>query len=453
MLEGLKRVHFVGIGGIGMSGIAEVLLSYGYSVSGSDLKKSPITERLKSLGADIHIGHKKENIEDPQAVVFSSAVKTDNPEIREAHARKIPVIQRGQMLSEILNRGFSIAVTGAHGKTTTTAMVAKAIKTPKINPTVIIGGKIKGLSKNAILGRGKFFVAEADESDGSFQKIRPNIAVITNMDREHMDYYGNLEAMEEAYKNFMNGVAFDGLIAACGDDPKLDKILKGVERRIVRYGIGRNNDICASSIKQSAEGSVFKVKKIGRPLGQLSIPAAGIHNVLNSLAACAVGLELGISFKKIALNLKDFEGIERRMEIKGEADGVTFVDDYAHHPTEIISTLKAARHIWDGRRFVVLFQPHRYSRVKDLKDRFAKAFTDADLVFVTDIYSAGEKPIKNITSAGIVRSLRSSGKKTFEIESWREEISKVKEQLKPGDVVFSLGAGDITKFYEHFAGA
>ena len=416
------------------------------------MKKSPLTERLKSLGAKIYLGHTRENLGDAQAVVFSSAVAKTNPELKEAGRKKIPVIQRGEMLSEILRKGFSIAVSGAHGKTTTTAMIGKVVKSEKINPTVIIGGIVKGSSKNAILGKGKVFVAEADESDGTFQMVKPNICVVTNMDREHMDYYGDFKNMEGAYLNFMNGVPFDGLVTVCGDDPRLKRLAKKLKKRVIFYGLDKENDLVATDVRSLGFSEVFKVRFKGEILGEIKLPVPGIHNVKNALAACSVGMEMGLSFKQIVLGLEGFEGIERRMEVKGEVRGVTVVDDYAHHPTEIASTLKAARNVWDGRRFIVVFQPHRYSRIKDLIDLFPKAFSEADMVFVTDIYSAGEKPIKNINAVNLVELIRKDGLRADHVSDWRNNLKKVREELKSGDVLFSMGAGDITKFYDHLAG-
>ncbi len=451
MHEGVKKVHFIGIGGIGMSGIAEVLISYGYSVSGSDLRRSALTERLKSLGAKINYSHKKQNVSEAQIVVYSSAINGKNPEIIEAERRKIPAIQRGEMLSEILRKGFSIAVSGAHGKTTTTAMISEIIRTSKIRPTVIIGGILKGVSKNAILGKGKVFVAEADESDGTFQKVRANIAVITNMDREHMDYYRDFESMEDAYLHFMNGVPFDGLVVACGDDLRIKTLLAGLRKRIVTYGLSKSNDLAAYDVKSSGTVTSFTVKYKDKKLGKINLPLAGEHNVRNSLAACAVGLELGFSFRKVALKLSSFEGIERRMEIKGENEGIIFVDDYAHHPTEIKTTLDAAKDIWNPRRIVAVFQPHRYSRTKELLKEFPGAFDNADLVFVTDIYSAGEKRIKDITASSLVKLMNHRGTKAIYLRNWKSNMIRIRQEVRKGDVILSLGAGDINRFFDVFS--
>lgn len=452
MHKSVKKVHFIGIGGIGMSGIAEVLLSYGYEVSGSDLRKNSFTERLRSMGAKIYTGHKRKNLGDSQVVVYSSAVSGENPEMLEARKKKIPTIQRGEMLSEVLRKGFSIAVSGAHGKTTTTAMIGTVIRTNKINPTIIIGGILRGVSKNAILGKGKVFVAEADESDGTHQKIRSNIAVVTNMDREHMDYYCDRESMEDAYLSYLSGVPFDGLIILCGDDENVRSLIPSLRKRVVTYGFGKRNDLVAYDLKKRGLGTFFRARFQDKKLGRINLPMAGEHNVLNALATIAVGMEMGISFKHIAKKLGSFEGIERRMEIKGEVSGKTFIDDYAHHPTEISSTLDAARSIWDGRRLVTVFQPHRYSRIKDLMGDFPKAFRQADLVLVTDIYSAGEKRIKNVNSSSLVKLLKKKGVNAVYVRNWKHNLERIREELKKGDVVFSLGAGDINGFYDLMSG-
>jgi len=452
VFEDIKKVHCIGIGGIGVSGIAEILISYGYSVSGSDMRKNSLTERLELMGAKIHYKHRRKNLGDAQVVVYSSAIQRSNPELDEAFKRNIPVIRRGEMLSEILRKGFSIAVSGAHGKTTTTAMISNVLRSGGVKPTVIIGGIIRGASKNAITGKGKIFVAEADESDGTFRTVRANIAVITNLDKEHMDHYGSSENMDKAYLEFMNGVPFDGLIACCGDDSRLRKLAQNVKRRLLTYGVKKNNDLIAENIKRTNGMTVFNVRMYGKRIGSISLPSAGTHNVQNALATCAVAMELGLSFRKISMGFKEFEGIERRMEVKGELEGCTVVDDYAHHPTEIASTLDAARSIWNGRRFVVVFQPHRYSRTKSLMSLFPKAFKQADMVLVTDIYGAGEKRIKNVKSTRLVNLLKKKGSQAMYLKNWKKNLPMMKDLIKDGDVIFSFGAGDINRFYDYFKG-
>jgi len=442
------RIHFVGIGGIGMSGIAELLLNLGYTVSGSDLVDSDTTRRLRSLGAKIYTGHHPTNIGEADVVVYSSAVKPDNPEVRAAREKGIPVIRRAEMLAELMRLKYGIAVAGAHGKTTTTSMIASVLARGGFDPTAVVGGKVKSLGSGAKLGQGEFLVAEADESDGSFLRLSPTIAVVTNIDREHLDHYGSLEKIQETFLEFINKIPFYGLAVLCLDDPHIPALLPRVEKRILTYGLNPQADIQAHEISFQGATSSFKVSCGKSLLGQVKLPLPGPHNVLNALAAIGVGLEVGVPFGQIQEALGTFEGVQRRFQVKAVIDDITVVDDYGHHPCEIRATLHAAKLSW-GRRLVVVFQPHRYSRTFHLFQDFLTAFHEADTLFLMDIYPAGEEPLEGVSSELLCKAIRDAGHRDVEhVRDRRELVDKIMKKLVPGDVVITLGAGDVWKVGE-----
>ncbi len=446
----IQQIHFVGIGGAGMSGIAEVLLTLGYRVTGSDQAASETTRRLESSGGTVFISHAAANIAGAQVVVVSSAVRPDNVEVQEARRLQIPVIPRAEMLAELMRLKYGIAIAGSHGKTTTTSMVATLLAAGGLDPTAVIGGKLNSFASHAKLGQGEFLVAEADESDGSFLRLSPTIVVVTNIDREHMDYYGTMERLKEAFLTFINKVPFYGVSILCLDHPVIQELLPAVERRHMTYGIAAQADVTAHDVELKGFRATFKVTAAlgGQPrrsLGGFELTVPGWHNVSNALAAVAVGLELELSTETIRQALREFSGVERRFQLIGEAAGVMVVDDYGHHPAEIKATLAAAKNGW-GRRRVVLFQPHRYSRTRDLMEEFATAFYDADLLVVTEIYAAGELPIDGVTTDRLAAALRQHGHKHVLYVPARESIvDAVLPQLREGDLVLTLGAGDIWK--------
>ncbi len=438
-----RKIHFVGIGGIGMSGIAEVLINLGYRVSGSDMRESPITQRLASLGAEIHIGHATQNVGDSFVVVISSAVGPENPEVVEANEKLIPVIPRAEMLAELMRMKYGVAVAGAHGKTTTTSLVASILSDAGFDPTIVVGGKVGKLGSNARLGQGKFLVAEADESDGSFLLLAPTIAVITNIDREHINHYGTEEAIERAFIDFANKVPFYGAVILCLDDPKVQGILPALKRRTITYGLGRQADLFARHIVMREGKSSFEVVRNGEPIARVSLSLPGQHNVLNALAAFCVGLELGASPEVIAKSLGEFGGVDRRSQVKGTAGGVMVMDDYGHHPTEIEAALKGLRESWD-RRIIAIFQPHRYSRTQDLAERFYTAFYNADCLFVADVYAAGESPLDGVDSQALVEGIRQHGHRFARYAGTVEEAAALAAaEAKDGDIVITLGAGNV----------
>jgi UDP-N-acetylmuramate--alanine ligase len=439
----IEKIHFVGIGGIGMSGIAEVLLNLGYKVSGSDLRRSEITERLAGLGGEIFYGHLRENVAGAGVVVISSAVKNDNPEVQEARENLIPVIPRAEMLAELMRMKYGIAIAGTHGKTTTTSMVATLLGFAGIDPTIVIGGRLNSLGSNARLGQGKFLVAEADESDGSFLKLSPTIAVVTNIDADHLDFYSGIEEIKDTFVEFINKVPFFGLTVLCLDSDNVADIIPRVNKRFITYGLSAQADIRACDIKLEGLSTAFVAQYRGERLGEISFKMPGAHNVLNALAAIGVALELNIPFSVIQEGFRDFGGVGRRFQVKGEVRDIMVVDDYGHHPTEIRATLAAATAGWD-RRLVVVFQPHRYTRTKELYDEFVKAFHDAEVLILTDIYPAGEEPIEGVTAEALARSVRQHGQKDVTHISDREElVGHLLEILKPGDILLTLGAGTI----------
>jgi len=432
-----------------MSGIAEVLINLGYKVTGSDLKKTEVTQRLVSLGCTIFIGHKPEQVGDANVVVTSSAVLADNPEVVQAKKLKIPVIPRAEMLAELMRLKYAVTIAGCHGKTVTTSLVSMVLAEGGLDPTVVIGGRLKNIGSSAKLGKGEFIVAEADESDGSFLKLTPTIALVTNIDDDHLDYYKTLDNIKSAFVQFANKVPFYGSIILCGEDNNIRSIIPQITRRYYTYGRGKDNDFCAENITFKGMYSEYQLCFSGRNLGRLRVNFPGAHNVLNSLGAAAVGIELGIEFEKIRKAFTEFTGVSRRLEIKGTKNGITFMDDYGHHPTEIRVTLEAIKSIWPGRRLLVIFQPHRYTRTRDLAEKFGPAFTSASGVWLTDIYSAGEKPIPGISSSLILKSFPIRKRKAVELISNRETlIKKVMKDLQPQDVLLTLGAGDIYKIGE-----
>jgi UDP-N-acetylmuramate--alanine ligase len=440
----IEKIHFVGIGGIGMSGIAEVLINLGYKVSGSDLRQSDTTERLASLGGEIYIGHARENVVNVDVVVTSTAVRSDNPEVVEARQRMIPVIPRAEMLAELMRMKYGIAIAGTHGKTTTTSMVATVLTHGGIDPTIVIGGKLNTLGTNAKLGQGKFLVAEADESDGSFLKLSPTIAVVTNIDADHLDFYSGIEEIKDTFVDFINKVPFYGLAVLCLDDRNVAEVLPRVEKRFVTYGLSSQADIRATHVRLAGNSTSFVAHYKGYRMGEVTFRMPGAHNVLNALACIAVAMELDVPFAQIQEGFARFGGVGRRFEIKGEVGEIMVVDDYGHHPAEIRATLAAGKNGWPERRLVVAFQPHRYSRTKELFDEFVTAFYDADVLIVTDIYAASEQPIEGVTAAAMVAAIRKHGQKDVTYVADRTAVADHLQQIvKPGDICLTLGAGNI----------
>ncbi len=439
-----QHLHFTGIGGIGMSGIAEVLLNLGYEVSGSDLRLSPITERLASLGARIHEGHAAAYVGGARALVVSSAVDEANPEVQEARRLKIPVIPRGELLAELMRLKYGIAVAGSHGKTTTTSMAAAILNHAGLDPTVVVGGKAATMGgSNARVGRSEFLVVESDESDGSFLKLAPIIAVVTNIDREHVDHYPTIEATRAAFIEFVNKVPFYGAAILCLDDANVQNILPAITRRTITYGADAQAEIQAVEIVCQPFGSEFGLRRAGADLGRFELRVPGRHNVLNATAAVAVALELGVPVDTIRAGLASFSGVDRRFQIRGKERGITVVDDYGHHPTEIRATLDGAR-LCGFRRIHVLFQPHRYTRTYHLMDQFAGAFHQADSVFITDIYAASEKPIEGVTAEALVERIRQFGHRGAEyVGTLDRGVEALLAAAQEGDLVLTLGAGSV----------
>jgi len=446
MYRRVKHIHFVGIGGIGMSGIAEVLLNLSYTISGSDIEMSDITSRLESLGATICRGHRPSNLIDADVVVKSTAVGESNPEVMEAHRRNIPVIPRAEMLAELLKMKYSIAVSGSHGKTTTTSMISTVLAHGGLDPTMVIGGRLDSIGSNARLGEGDIIVAEADESDGSFLQLNPYIAVITNIDREHLDYYPGIGEIKDAFLKFANSVPFYGAAILCGDCDNVRDILSRIKRKVVTYGVHNDADFRATDISFNGLTSRFSLYRREALLGEVEMQVPGLFNVYNSMAAVAVSLELGMEFSTIKEGLSAYKGVHRRLDIQGEADGVIVIDDYGHHPTEIKAVLEAAKNAWKDRRLVVVFQPHRYSRTKALFDEFLDSFDDADALILTDIYAACEKEIKGVHSMNLGKGIKDHGHgDVIYLSSFKEIVDHLSESVKPGDVIITLGAGDVWK--------
>ena len=495
MFAKIQRVHFVGIGGIGMSGIAEVLLNLGYKISGSDLKRSSVTDRLKSLGATVFEGHRAENVAGADVVVTSSAINPANPEVVEASRLHVPVIQRAEMLAELMRLKYGIAIAGMHGKTTTTSMVAAVLAAGALDPTVVVGGRVDAMGSNARLGRSQYLVAEADESDRSFLKLSPILSVVTNIDREHMDCYRNMQDVKRAFLDFMDRVPFYGMLVLCNDDPVLRRLLPKIRRRMVTYGTRKGSDFLirdgwwssgrtrpaaresgseanariregtASSRAEEAaykngalapEGftparagavppQIFSVTYRGTNLGDFRLYVPGLHNVLNATAAIAVGIGLDIPIAHIREALEHFRGVDRRFQLRGEAGGVTVIDDYGHHPTEIKATLAAARQC-GYRKIHVIFQPHRYTRTRDLMDEFTTAFDNADSLFVLDIYPASEQPIEGITGEVLATRISlNTGRAVSYVNSFDEAVSAATSAIQPGDMILTLGAGSVSQ--------
>jgi len=472
MFAKIQRIHFVGIGGIGMSGIAEVLLNLGYKVSGSDLKNSAVTQRLAGLGAVVFEGHRAENIAGAEVVVASSAIAIENPEVTEAHKLHIPVIQRAEMLAELMRLKYGIAIAGMHGKTTTTSMVAAVLAAGGLDPTVVVGGRVDAMGSNARLGKSQYLVAEADESDRSFLKLTPILSVVTNIDREHMDCYRNMRDVKKTFLDFMDRVPFYGMIVACNDDPLLRRLLPDVQRRTVTYGTKRGSDflIKLSDVARKRQnphpfgklraGSVspengetrmghplnqFRVRYRGQDLGEFTLHVPGVHNVLNATAAIAVGVGLDVNVEAIRTALDQFRGVDRRFQLRGRAAGVSVIDDYGHHPTEIKATLAAARQC-GFRKIHVVFQPHRYTRTRDLMEEFTTAFDDADSLFVLDIYAASEKPIEGITGEVLAQRIRDkSGKSVHYASSPADAADSAVAAAQDGDMILTLGAGSVSQ--------
>jgi len=473
-----QRVHFIGIGGIGMSGIAEILLTMGYAVSGSDLRASSTTERLERLGATIFVGHAAGNAAASDVVVTSSAVAKDNPEVVEARARKIPVIQRAEMLAELMRLKYGIAIAGMHGKTTTTSMVAAVLAGGELDPTVVVGGRVDAMGSNARLGKSQYLVAEADESDRSFLKLSPILAVVTNLDREHMDSYADMADVENCFVEFMDKVPFYGAVTACVDDERLRGILPRVRRRVYTYGVSAEADFRLRMLPAEVGGNPgpkggtwgtqsggaagggaagggtgnipeaharFEINARGLVLGPFELHVPGRHNVLNATAAVAIGVQLGLTPEKIAAGLATFRGVDRRFQVRGVERGVTVIDDYGHHPTEIRATLQAARECGYG-RVLVLFQPHRFTRTRDLMEDFAGAFGDADAVQVLDIYAASEQPIEGITGETLAAAIQAkNGGRVMYAASMAEAVERLAEDARPGEMILTLGAGSVSQ--------
>lgn len=453
----LQRIHFVGIGGAGMSGIAEILLDMKYKVSGSDARESSVTRRLRDLGATVFIGHDADHLGDADAVVVSSAIGSENVEVRAARQRALPVVPRAEMLAELMRLKYSIAIAGTHGKTTTTSMVAMMLSAGGLDPTVIVGGRLRQLGSGARMGRGDYLVAEADESDGSFLKLSPTVAVITNIDDDHLEYYGDMARLTATFSEFANKVPFYGFSVLCGDDPRLRGITAMCGRRVITYGFNAEADVRAENVTLAGDGCTYDLILRKENLGPVRLAVLGSHNVANSLAAAAVGLELGLSREQVREGLAAFTGVDRRLQFKGagrapRGGAWRLFDDYGHHPTEISATLAAARQLTRG-RLVVIFQPHRYSRTALLHEKFAMALCAADKLWLLPIYAAGEQPRPGVTSQLIAEALTMKGFTSFELLGAEPDARAVIAGLEDGDVVLSLGAGDVTAFGDELLAA
>ncbi len=448
----LNRIHMVGIGGTGMNGIAEVLLNLGYIVSGSDIQENEATTRLRKLGASIAIGHSPDNLTGADVVVISSAVREDNVEVLKARSLLIPVIPRAEMLAELMRMKYGVAVAGSHGKTTTTSMTAMVLEAGGFDPTVIVGGRLNTIGANARLGAGEFIVAEADESDRSFLYLSPFIAVLTNIDEEHLDQYNSIDDLKKTFVSFANKVPFYCPVVLCLDDPNLQSIIPEIERRVISYGFSTQADISAEDMKFDGFRSTATVFFKGEKLGQLRLQVPGRHNILNAMAACAVGLDLEIPPRAILKALESYTGTGRRFELRKVVNDIMVVEDYAHHPTEIRATLEAARHCW-ARRVVAVFQPHRFTRLQKLMPRFATAFNDADVLYVTEVYPAGESPIEGVTGRALYEEIRHFGHRSAVYEPDPKKIpALLRKALRPGDIVLVLGAGSINRIIPDIIG-
>lgn len=452
MFKNIKKVHFVGIGGIGMSGIAEILWNQGFEVSGSDKSLSDVTDRLEKLGIKIYEGHSEENLKDVDVLVYSSAVTLDNPEVKAAIERKIPVIKRSEMLAETMRMKYGIGIAGTHGKTTTTSMVGLTLTEGGIDPTIIVGGKLSGLGgTNARLGNGEFIVVEADEFDRSFLKLTPTIAALTTLESDHLDTYKDLEDIKSAFVEFASKVPFYGFVVLCLDEPALQDIIPQINKKIITYGTTAQADVRAIDIKQDKFLTNYTVKYFGKEIGEITLKVPGVHNVKNSLVAVIIGTELGIDFSIIKRALESFTGVYRRFEVKYNKE-VLVVDDYAHHPTETSATLKAIRDGWD-RRLVAVFQPHLYSRTKDFYQEFGRSFLNSDVFVCTDVYPAREEPIPGVTGELIAEATRKFGHKNVHYIADKKDIPAFLNEIKKDDdIIVTMGAGDIWKYGEQFVG-
>jgi UDP-N-acetylmuramate--alanine ligase len=444
MFKRYRHIHFVGIGGSGMSGIAEILVNLGYKVTGSDQKRTETVERLEQLGAKVATGHDATHIEGAHVVVYSSAVSRENVEVQAARQRGIPVIPRAEMLAELMRLKYGIAVAGTHGKTTTTSMVGSVLAEGRYDPTIVVGGRVIDLGSNARLGQGEYLVAEADESDGSFLKLAPTIAVVTTIDAEHLDHWGSLDAIRDGFVAFVNKVPFYGCAVLCLDEPNIQMLIPRVEKRILTYGLESNADLVARRLRLQGLTSRFEVHQRGTMLGECSLEVPGRHNVLNALAAIAVGLDLEIPFVTIHKALAAFTGVQRRFQVRGRAGGVTVVDDYGHHPAEIRATLAAAKAGFDA-RVVAVFQPHRYTRTYHLRQELLTAFNQADVLLVMDVYAAGEAPIPGVSAPGLAEGIRAHGHRDVLYVGGDKArvVNHLMQITRPGDLVLTLGAGDV----------
>jgi UDP-N-acetylmuramate--alanine ligase len=444
----VHRVHLVGIGGVGMSGLAEILQATGYAVSGSDLHEGETVRRLRALGVEVSIGHAEANLGAADVVVYSAAIRAANPELRAAEAAHIPVIARAEMLAELMRLKFGIAIAGSHGKTTTTSLVGAVLQAGDLDPTIVVGGRVHSLGSNSRHGAGDVFVAEADESDGSFLALLPSLVVVTNIDREHLDHYGDLERLRGAFADFANRVPFYGAAILCLDDPGVRALLPDVTRRVTTYGLSPQADLAGEAVEVVGWETRFRARASGTPLGEFRLRLPGLHYARNALAAIAVGLELDVPIATIREALAEFAGVARRFELRGQAGGVQVIDDYAHHPTEIRATLDAARRALDG-RLIVAFQPHRYTRTRDLFDELASAFHEADSVLITEVYAAGEDKIPGADAEALAEASRRHGHRAVRFVREREDVvPALLDQLQPGDAVLFMGAGDLGQLAE-----
>lgn len=454
MFKSVRKIHMVGIGGIGMSGIAEILLDQGFEVTGSDRSLSDITDRLQKLGATVYKGHAAKNLDEADVVVYSSAVHMDNPELVAAAEKKIPVIRRAEMLAELMRTKYGIGIAGTHGKTTTTSMTSLVLMEGGLDPTVIVGGKLSSFGgTNARLGHGEYIVVEADEFDRSFLQLTPVIAAITTLEREHLDIYTDLEDIKRAFVEFANKVPFYGFVVLCLDEPSIQEILPLIRKKVVTYGLNAQADLRAVNISFSESRSRFNLLRHGKDLGEMNLKVPGMHNIKNAMAAIGIGLELGIDIRQIRKAVESFTGVYRRLEFKGDVDGVMVVDDYAHHPTEVQATLAALKSGWPDRRVVAVFQPHLYSRTRDFHDEFGRSFLNADVLVVTEVYPAREEPIQGITGELVANDARAFGHKEAHYVPDKKQLPDfLMKTRKPGDIVVTLGAGDISKYGEEFIG-
>ena len=442
MFKKIQRIHMVGIGGSGMSGIAEVLLNRGYLVTGSDIKLSPITARLVSLGARISEGHSKDQLDNADLLVFSSAIKRNNSEVSEAQRRKIPTIPRAEMLAELMRMKYGITIAGTHGKTTTTSIVATVLGNGGLDPTVVLGGRLDTFGSNAKLGTGEFMIVEADESDRSFLLLSPTVAIVTNIDEDHMESYSSIEDLKNTFLQFVNKVPFYGVVVLCLDDIVTKSIVPKIKRRIITYGFCKEADLHISNATFKGSKSQFSLHDRGTLVGKFELNIPGRHNILNAVAAIAIGLDLGISVKSLFSSLTNFSGVDRRFQLKGAINGITLIDDYAHHPTEIAVTLEAAKYL-EHNRLVVVFQPHRYTRTQYCFGGFVRVLQEADLIFLTDIYAAGEEPIKGLTSNKLVSAIQKDGHQHTHYLNDLNQMSQLVSYLKDGDLVITMGAGNV----------